>query len=505
MRQSCFIFCNYGKNHLFRKDEIMHEVIMPKLGLTMETGVIEKWHKKEGDKVESGEVLFEVMTDKVSLEVEAYQSGYLRKILKNEGEEVPVTQVIAYIGEKDEPVDAAPAAAAKQEAPAEAQASKDEKQSVPGPQVQAGQEEADTSKIKISPLARNIAESKGIDISLITGTGPGGRIVKEDVEDFILKMSSAPAAPVSGERIKISPLAKSLAKEMGIDYTTAAIKGSGPEGRIVKEDILAYAQASKAATGAAAQQAASRPAQAAYVPAASIVPGAPKVLSTAQLKGVRKVIAERMTWSKQNIPHITPTAVITVDSLIALRDKIKDKVQDVYGVKITYTDFIVKACAIVLSEQPNINASLVDDNHIMYEDVNIALGVATDAGLMAPTIYGCSRISIFDIARKRAEIVDKAKAQKLAIEDISNATFTISNLGMLGVRTFTAIINPPQGAILMVGEAYKAPVVEDDRIVIRQLMEISVAVDHRIIDGADAAIFLKRLKEILESPELLLI
>jgi len=495
----------------------MHEVIMPKLGLTMETGVIEKWHKKEGDKIESGEVLFEVMTDKVSLEVEAYQSGYLRKILKNEGEEVPVTQVIAYIGEKDEPLDAAPAAvAAVKEAPAEAQASKDEKQSVPGPQVQAGQEESDTSKIKISPLARNIAESKGIDISKITGTGPGGRIVKEDVEDFILKMSSAPAAaagtaasfaaaPVSGERIKISPLAKTLAKEMGIDYTTAAIKGTGPEGRIVKEDILAYEQASKAATGAAAQQAASRPAQAAYVPAASIVPGAPKVLSTAQLKGVRKVIAERMTWSKQNIPHITPTAVITVDSLIALRDKIKDKVQDVYGVKITYTDFIVKACAIVLAEQPNINASLIDGNHIMYEDVNIALGVATDAGLMAPTIYGCNKISIFDIARKRAEIVDKAKAQKLAMEDISNATFTISNLGMLGVRTFTAIINPPQGAILMVGEAYKAPVVEDDKIVIRQLMEISVAVDHRIIDGADAAIFLKRLKEILESPELLLI
>jgi pyruvate dehydrogenase E2 component (dihydrolipoamide acetyltransferase) len=485
----------------------MYEVIMPKLGLTMETGVIEKWHKKEGDKVESGEVLFEVMTDKVSLEVEAYQSGYLRKILKNEGEEVPVTQVIAYIGEKDEPVDTAAASAAKQAAPVEAQAAKDEKQFAPGPGVQASQEESDNLKIKISPLARNIAESKGIDISKITGTGPGGRIVKEDVEDYILKMSSAPAAaagttvgfaaaPVSGERIKISPLAKSLSKEMGIDYTTAAIKGTGPEGRIIKEDILAYAQASKAAAGTAGGQVASRPAQAAYVPAASIVPGAPKVLSTAQLKGVRKVIAERMTWSKQNIPHITPTAV---------RDKIKDKVQDVYGVKITYTDFIIKACAIVLSEQPNINASLVDDNQIMYEDVNIALGVATDAGLMAPTIYGCNKISIFDIARKRAEIVEKAKAQKLAMEDISNATFTISNLGMLGVRTFTAIINPPQGAILMVGEAYKAPVVEDDKIVIRQLMEISVAVDHRIIDGADAAIFLKRLKEILESPELLLI
>ncbi len=482
----------------------MHEVIMPKLGLTMETGVIEKWHKKEGDKVQSGEVLFEVMTDKVSLEVEAYHTGYLRKILKNEGEEVPVTQVIAYIGELNESLEAASSVTVSGGASVAETVLEKETPEAAIPAAYAAQQEAiDTSKIKISPLARNIAESKGIDISMITGTGPGGRIVKEDVEEYIKKMSQKTvpqsAAKLAGERIRISPLARSLANEMGIDYTLEAIKGTGPEGRIVKEDILAFAQANKVSAPSATVQAAP------YIPAASIEPLPPKAISSTVLKGIRKVIAERMTFSKQNIPHIISTSVIKVDSLIALRDKIKDKVQDVYGVKITYTDFIIKACAIVLAEQPKINSSLLDESHIIYEDVNIGLGVATDAGLVAPTIYGCNRISIFDIARKRIEIVEKAKNQKLAMEDISNATFTISNLGMLGVRTFTAIINPPQGAILMVGEAYKAPVVENDRIEIRQLMEISVAVDHRIIDGADAAVFLKRLKEVLESPELLLI
>jgi pyruvate dehydrogenase E2 component (dihydrolipoamide acetyltransferase) len=214
-----------------------------------------------------------------------------------------------------------------------------------------------------------------------------------------------------------------------------------------------------------------------------------------------------MVFSKQNIPHILLTTVVSVDSLIDLRDKIKDKVAEVYGAKITYTDFIVKACATVLAEQKQVNASLTaENNHVIYDDVNIGVAVAIDAGLVVPTIYDCSNISIFEIARRRAFLVNKAKEQKLSIEEMSNATFTISNLGMFGVRTFTAIINPPQGAILMVGETYKDTVVdENDNISVHRLMQISIGVDHRIIDGAVAAKYLQRLKVVLESPELLLI
>ena len=481
----------------------MYEVIMPKLGLTMETGTIEKWHKKQGDKVEAGEVLFEVMTDKVSLEVEAYNSGYLIKVLRDQGEEVPVTEVIAYIGEKDEKVaETAKTAPLSQEA-----ATPPDAQTVSFKPVSVS---ADDSKdIKISPLAKNLALSKGVDISKVTGTGPGGRIVKEDIENYAAQSAAQPAAQSAApgtpdERIKISPLAKSLAKELGVDFTQ--IKGTGPEGRIVKEDIIEFSEKNKAAPSL---QAAAAPQAAQPVKTYTVnqTLAAPKAFSSVPLKGIRKVIADRMLFSKQNIPHILLTTVVSVDSLIDLRDKIKDKVAEVYGAKITYTDFIIKACATVLAEQKQVNSSLTaENNHVIYEDVNIGVAVAIDAGLVVPTIYDCSNISIFEIARRRAFLVNKAKEQKLSIEEMSNATFTISNLGMFGVRTFTAIINPPQGAILMVGETYKDTVVdENDNISVQRLMQISIGVDHRIIDGAVAAKYLQRLKVVMESPELLLI
>ena len=481
----------------------MHEVIMPKLGLTMETGTIEKWHKKEGDKVEAGEVLLEVMTDKVSLEIEAYNSGYLLKVLRNQGEEVPVTEVIAYIGQKGEKV----VETAKTAMPAQ------EVSNAPVTAATISQGvsvSADDSKdIKISPLAKNLALSKGVDISKVSGTGPGGRIVKEDIENYAAQADLQPAVSSTGagdfdERIKISPLAKSLAKELGVDI--AQIRGTGPEGRIVKEDILAFSEKNKAAFSAPAASAA-QSAQLLKPLEVTQILTPPKAFSSVPLKGIRKIIADRMVFSKQNIPHILLTTVVSVDSLVDLRDKIKDKAAQVYGAKITYTDFIIKACATVLAEQKQVNSSLTaENNHVIYADVNIGVAVAIDSGLIVPTIYDCSNISIFEIARRRASLVNKAKEQKLSMEEISNATFTISNLGMLGVRTFTAIINPPQGAILMVGEIYKDTVVdENDNISVQRLMQISIGVDHRIIDGAVAAKYLQRLKAVMESPELLLI
>jgi Pyruvate/2-oxoglutarate dehydrogenase complex, dihydrolipoamide acyltransferase (E2) component, and related enzymes len=481
----------------------MHEVIMPKLGLTMETGTIEKWHKKEGDKVEAGEVLLEVMTDKVSLEIEAYNSGYLLKVLRNQGEEVPVTEVIAYIGQKGEKV----VETAKTAMPAQEVSNAPVTAATISQGVSVSAD--DLKDIKISPLAKNLALSKGVDISKVSGTGPGGRIVKEDIENYITQADLQPVVSSTGagdfdERIKISPLAKSLAKELGVDI--AQIRGTGPEGRIVKEDILAFSEKNKAAFSAPAASAA-QSAQLLKPLEVTQILTPPKAFSSVPLKGIRKIIADRMVFSKQNIPHILLTTVVSVDSLVDLRDKIKDKAAQVYGAKITYTDFIIKACATVLAEQKQVNSSLTaENNHVIYADVNIGVAVAIDSGLIVPTIYDCSNISIFEIARRRASLVNKAKEQKLSMEEISNATFTISNLGMLGVRTFTAIINPPQGAILMVGEIYKDTVVdENDNISVQRLMQISIGVDHRIIDGAVAAKYLQRLKAVMESPELLLI
>ncbi|MBE3102375.1 MAG: 2-oxo acid dehydrogenase subunit E2 [Firmicutes bacterium] len=421
----------------------MYEVIMPKLGLTMETGVIEKWHKKEGDKVEAGEVLFEVMTDKVSLEVEAYNSGIVRKIIRAEGEEVPVTEVIAYIGSAGEAI---PEASARKITTPGTIEAKDTVTAGASAQVQRGE-------IKISPLARNIAENKGIDISKIIGTGPGGRIVKEDITAFTRAATpTAPAAP------------------------SITIPGA-------------------AATAITTQVAGAAPAAGSQL----------KVKSTTPLKGIRKVIADRMTLSMTTIPHITLTIVVEVDNLIKLRERLKDKIYERFGAKITYTDFIIKASASVLAEQPVINSSLQENNHIIYDNINIGLAVATDAGLIVPTIYNADKISLYDIARKRVELIEKSKKGKLTMEEITNGTFTISNQGMLGIRTFTAIINPPQAAIMMVGEIYVTPAVVDGRIEPKSFIEISLAVDHRIIDGAVAAIFLQKFGEYIKNPELLLI
>ncbi|MHB8279896.1 MAG: dihydrolipoamide acetyltransferase family protein [Candidatus Humimicrobiaceae bacterium] len=432
----------------------MHEVIMPKLGLTMESGKVEKWLKKEGDKVEAGEILFEVMTDKVSLEVEAYHSGYLRKILAEEGVEIPVTNVIAYIGGLDEKVP-------------------DKAENIE-PEYKRGKTE---SSIESEP------DSK---------------------ENISSNITNNPKPATEEQFVKISPLARNLAKELSIDYIKEKIKGTGPGERIINEDILAFKEKREfSSVGEALNTSlvSEKLASSVFETFSSVI----KVKSVAPLKGIRKVISEKMTYSKQNIPHIIQTMVISAESLVELREKIKDKAVSLNGIHITYTDFIIKAAARLLAEQPVINSSLQGENHIIYDDVNVAIGIATDSGLVVATIYNANKRSIFDIAKKRTELVEKAKNSSLKLEEISNATFTISNLGMFGIRNFTAIINPPQGAILMVGEIYKSAVEENGQAVFRKFMDISLAVDHRIIDGADSARYLQGLREIIENPELLLI
>ncbi len=417
----------------------MFEVIMPKLGLTMETGLIEKWLKKEGDKVEEGDILFEVMTDKVSLEVESYNKGILRKILRVEGEEVPVTEVVAYIGEADE------------EMPDKKEASLSDKAS-------AAEEKTDTTK-----------EEK------VERAGPAPQ--EEQAE-------------TSKKKIFITPLAKKKAKELGIDYVQEAIKGSGPRGRIVKEDILSLARSA-------------RP-QAPLSKGPDGLGALPAIYSVTDLKGTRKIIANKMTLSKQTIPHIIISAVANVSDLKLLREKANIHAGNLFGLKITYTDYIIKAASLALRSNIGLNSSLSEDKMRIYDDINIGLAVASDDGLVVPVIYQADSLCLTSIAQRRAEIIEKAKKKSLKMQDISGGTFTISNLGMYRIRSFTAIINPPQSSILTIGEIYKDTFVdEDDNIGVGHFMNLSVAVDHRIVDGADAAKFMHALVQLIENPFIL--
>ena len=416
----------------------MFEVVMPKIGILMETGKIEKWRKKEGDKVEVGDILLEVMTDKVSMEVEASDAGILRKIVRQEGEDVPVLEVIAYIGEANEEIPSAGKGSTT--APVEEPVSSvSEKKEIAA--VQPEDKDSGTSQLKISPLARKLAEEKGVDLSTVKGTGPGGRIVKEDI--------------------------------LAVAESKTAVK---------------EAKLSQLAQPAAAQPAG--------------IPGQISIKSTTPLKGMRKVIADRMVQSKTTIPHIILTSVACVDNLIALKDRLKDKAKNL-NADLTVTDLIIKIAASTLREHLKVNSSLQGENVIVYDDINIGLAVALEDGLIVPTVYNTDKLGLLDIARKRKELVEKAKQSKLSLEEISNGTFTISNLGMFGVRNFTAIINPPQGAILTVGAAYKQLALENDDIVEKSYMDFCLAVDHRIIDGADAAKYLQRFVEFTENPELL--
>jgi pyruvate dehydrogenase E2 component (dihydrolipoamide acetyltransferase) len=368
----------------------MHEVIMPKLGLTMETGRIEKWHKKEGDRVEKGEVLFEVMTDKVTIEVESYDSGTLLKILRDEGEDVPVTEVVAYIGEKGEKV---PEKVIKQK----------------------------TVKKNKEQELKNISESKG----------------KE-------------------KRIKISPLARKIAEDMEIDYKSGVITGSGPGGRIVKEDVIAYGESRKKVEK---EEPITRQ-------------SAISIKSSSRLTGLKKVIAERMSHSKSTIPHL-----------------------------VLNTDFILKAAAVALRENLEVNSTFSDGNYIIYNEVNMGIAVSIEEGLIVPCITGCDRLKITGIAKKRLELVKKAREGKLGLEEVSKGTFTVTNLGMYGIRSFSPIINPPQAAILAVGEIYIEPAAVKGKIEQRSFMNLSVSCDHRIIDGTVGAKFLRRVVELVEDPD----
>jgi pyruvate dehydrogenase E2 component (dihydrolipoamide acetyltransferase) len=428
----------------------METIIMPRLGFTMVAGVIEKWHKKVGDRVEKGDILFEVVTDKVTVEVESLFSGYIKKITGQEGAEIPVNEVIGYIGDKDE--------------------------ELPGGAAEAGIKSGAGAADKADKIA---GAGAGWQAQAEKGVGPhtqGGKGAEGETK-------------ARKNKIFISPLARKTAREMGIDYQSVKIDGTGPGGRITKDDVIAYAEALKKGHEAA--------------PAAAV--RKPNVRSSAPLKGMRKIIAERMSFAGKNIPHLVLNAVADATALAGVRKRLTEKVLASHKVKVTVTDFLLKISAVALRDNINVNSSFQDGNYIIYDDVNVGFAVALDEGLIVPTVYGCDGLGLLGIARKRSELIEKARKGRLSLDEITNGTFTVTNLGMFGVRSFDAIINPPQAAILATGEIYQDVAIKDGRTETAYFINLSLSCDHRIVDGAAGAQFLQKIVQLIENPEMLFI
>ncbi len=430
-------------------------ILMPALSPTMTEGKLAKWHVKVGDTVKSGQVICEIETDKATMEVEAVDEGRIGQILVEEGTEgVAVNAVIAVLLEEGEKVVAKSAAPAVAARPAEAKPA--EKPAAPAPAAAAAPE---------------------------------------------AKPAAAPAASSGGARIFASPLARRIAAEKGVDL--AGIKGSGPNGRIVKVDVEnARPGAAPVATPTAT---ASAPKAAAKAPPAGgqpvfVAPGDSRVPHTS----IRKVIARRMLESKQTVPHFYLTVDFEIDALLTARSAINEVARR-KDAKVSVNDMVIKACAKALRDHPECNASWTEDEMIQYGAVDISIAVATDRGLITPIIRNADMKGAAQISIEMKDLASRAKSGKLKLEEFQGGGFTISNLGMFGVRDFGAIINTPQAMILAVGAGEERVVVRKGEMVIRNMMSCTLAVDHRVVDGALGAKFLQTLKAYIEQPAAMLV
>jgi pyruvate dehydrogenase E2 component (dihydrolipoamide acetyltransferase) len=438
----------------------VQEVILPKLGLTMEEGSIVRWLKAEGDTVEKGELLFEVQTDKVVMEVESPASGILGKILVGEDETVPIAQVVAYITEPGEEVpESLPDATSA------------------GPAVGAvGRAEPAVSKagpILATPAARRLARDEGIDLCGVTGTGKKGMIVKGDVTTVLAGAQTVAAgAELPDPRPKASPAARRVARERGI--ALEKVPGSGPGGRIVEQDVLDFA------TGEVKT----------VVDEERLVPLSP----------IQKLMAERMSESFSVAPHFYLGLEVNAAALVELRQRLLPICQMRADVRLTFTDLLVKLVGTTLHDHPYANATWEKGRIRLYGEVNVGLATAVDDGLVVPVIRNADRLSLTEIAGVRSALASKAVEGSLSLDEVTGGTFTLTNLGMLGVDVFQAIINPPQSAILATGRIAERPVVENGQVLARPTIHLTLSVDHRVLDGATGARFLQDLRHVIEDP-----
>ena len=440
-------------------------VVMPKLGLTMTEGTVSKWLKKVGDEIKSGEPFFEVETDKLTNTIEANTDGVVRHFFVEEGTTVPVLDKVAIIAAADEDISAllggAPAAAAAPEAPAAA-----------APAASAAPVRAPGERVVAAPAAKKLAKELGIDLALVPGTGPNGRITLDDVKNW-KPAPAAPAAPAAEEapKTKASPLAAAVAKDLGIDLDKI-----GAKDRVLAEDILRYLESTREKAPEEA-------------PREEVVP----------MNGMRKAIAKNMLNSHMTSPTVTANLSVDMSAMKAYREQLKAK-----EIKVSYTDLLVKFIAKALTEFPLLNCS-VEDNKIVYKHyVNMGVAVALDNGLVVPNVTDADKKSLTEISKEIKELAKLAREGGLPMEKLRGGTFTITNLGMYGIESFTPIINQPEVAILGVTTMEDRAVVRGGEIVIRPMMTLSLTFDHRVVDGSVAAEFLQRVKALLENPALML-
>src|SRR5947207_3650106 len=440
------------------------EVIMPKLSPTMEEGQLSRWLKKEGDRVAMGEPLAEIDTDKATMEMQALSDGVLRKILIKEGESAPLGQLIAIIGEPDEDISAIESKVQK---------------SQPQP-------ETTTTSTKSS---EGTAEASAADTPATPSPSAAAPAGSQPVTTDGNGRQGALAESASSGRLIVSPLAARMAAEAGIDLRS--LSGTGPGGRIIKRDIeAALSDKGAAKTEPATKLRIVQPMQRAAVAGASAYHDEP-------LSVMRKTIANRLVTSLGPVPHFFLTAEIEMDRAVDMRQSIKTLDPDL---KISINDIIIKVAAAALIQHPQVNASYQEKAVRYYEHADIGVAVAIEDGLITPVVRSADQKSLSEIAQEVRDLADRARSRKLSPEEYTGATFSISNLGMFGINEFTAVINPPEGAILAVGAMAPSPVVKEDGIVIRQTMRVTMSCDHRVIDGAIGAKFLQTFKQIMENP-----
>ncbi len=442
-------------------------ITMPRLSDTMEAGTVIKWHVKEGDPVSSGSVVADIETDKATMEMQCFDDGVLSKILVEPGKQVPVGTPIAVVALEDEDGSESPTASAQQtsataaptaSAPAVAPASSAPSAAFIASKTDTSDGTGDADRMRVSPIARRLADELGVDLNRLQGSGPGGRIVKRDIEEAAAGKGGATAGSAPAPSTPTAPKpSTAIAPIVSRPRTDLALN---PEGREVA------------------------------------------------VSGMRQTIARRLVESKQQIPHYQVAMSVDCDALLELRGMLNTQLQP-QGVKLSMNDFVVRACAIAMGRHPFFNASWAGDRIVIHGAVNIGIAVSLPAerggGLVVAVLRDADRRGLRELSEESKSLAEKARTKGLTMEEMSDATFTISNLGMYGVDDFTAIINPPNSAILAVGAAIQQPVVRNGQLAVGTEMKLTLSLDHRVIDGAMAAQFLQTVKQTLENPATLLV
>ena len=473
------------------------EITMPQLSDTMSEGTVVKWHKKEGDKVRAGEEIADVETDKAVMPMEAFEAGTLAHVAAPEGTKVGVGQPIAYLatGKED------PAQIKKQYSGSAA------------PPASAG------TSSKAQPESKSQGSPKPPAPSSRGSTATLERASNEEIHEpdevghhaTRQRPTAVPPVPAHGgngdnRRVVASPVARRIAADKGIDLSQ--IEGSGPSGRIVKDDVLAAAEgkpplAASQGTGEQPQRVEARSLAPQPVPvlAARVEAGHTEIVP---LSKIRSVIAQRLQYAKQTIPHFYETVDCDVEDLAKLRERLNKQLEP-EQIRLSLGDLVAKAIATALMMHPALNSTFDGKDITRYGDVNLGMAVALPDGLIVPVLRGVNYMGFREIRLRSADLIERARAQRLKQDELSGATFTVSNLGSMGVREFSAIINPPEVGILAVGAAEKRAVVRNDQVVARLMMSVTLSADHRVVDGAVAAEFLRTLTQLLEEPGLMLV